>query len=286
MRRPAIPLADARVLRAAAGRTAALRLALALVLLGLLGADFALARDLAEQREFLPPNRSGVVVLDLSSSVEIDTYERIENTLRELAVTNQRYGLVLFSDIAYEALPPGTPAAELQPFARHFAVRGGSRSDGSAGAVPRNPWVRTFVGGTRISSGLLLARSILRRDRIENGAVLLVSDLDADEQDLTRLTTAVLLYARDKIALRIVGLNPSKEDRRYFEKLLDRPGLVTEARLPVESGEERRSALVADFPLRLVLGGALLLLALGANEQWAGRLTWRLRRREAGGAAT
>ena len=65
---------------------------------------------------------NGIVVLDLSASISSDTYQRIGQTLHELSSTNGRYGLVVFSDVAYEALPPGTPAAELKPYARYFTL--------------------------------------------------------------------------------------------------------------------------------------------------------------------
>ena len=60
------------------------------------------------------PATDGLVVLDLSASISTDTYARIGATLDELADTGGRYGLIVFSDTAYLALPPGTPAAELR----------------------------------------------------------------------------------------------------------------------------------------------------------------------------
>ena len=49
----------------------------------------------------------------MSWSVSYDGYAQIEKTLSDLAGSGRRLGLVLFSDIAYEALPPGTQASEL-----------------------------------------------------------------------------------------------------------------------------------------------------------------------------
>ena len=64
----------------------------------------------------LPAGTDGLVVLDLSASISTDTYARIGATLDGLAETGGRYGLIVFSDTAYLALPPGTPAAELRAF--------------------------------------------------------------------------------------------------------------------------------------------------------------------------
>ena len=72
-------------------------------------------------RKFLPADTTGIVVLDVSSSVKPTTYFRIEQTLATIAATQSRLGLVLFSDVAYEAFPPGTAAAELKPLLRFFA---------------------------------------------------------------------------------------------------------------------------------------------------------------------
>src|SRR5581483_6418490 len=96
----------------------------------------------------------------------VHNYDQIERTLQDLAGSGRRIGLVLFSDIAYEALPPGTPASELRPYVRFFRARG----------TP-NPWQEAFAGGTRIWSALDLAHRMLQRDHVGNGAVVLISDL-------------------------------------------------------------------------------------------------------------
>ena len=54
----------------------------------------------------VPSGTTGVVVLDLSASV----YEAVFGSrLQKTARQGERPGLVVFSDSAYEALPPGTP---------------------------------------------------------------------------------------------------------------------------------------------------------------------------------
>ena len=104
----AIPLANAARLARVARRTAIARALLAGLLVALVVAAAAAARnpDLRQQA-FVPEGSSGIVVLDLSASISTDTYERIGTTLSELASGGGSYGLVVFSDTAYEALPPG-----------------------------------------------------------------------------------------------------------------------------------------------------------------------------------
>ena len=77
-----IPLSDAPALRRAIERTDALRIALAALLLALVGA-LALLAGQARVRtlHLLPPGSTAIVALDLSASVSQDTYARIGATL-------------------------------------------------------------------------------------------------------------------------------------------------------------------------------------------------------------
>ncbi len=104
-----------------------------------------------------------MVVLDLSASISSDTFNRIGETLRKLVATNGRYGLVVFSNVAYEALPPGTPASALRPLIRYFTVPSPHRPVARPHS-PRTPEL-SFSSGTRISAGLDLAHRILLANR-------------------------------------------------------------------------------------------------------------------------
>src|SRR6187551_3655911 len=99
-----IPLADARTLRPAATRTLLVRLVLAATLGGLVLAAALVSRHPNTQTIVtLPPHSSAIVVLDVSASISADTYSRIGATLSSLARSRGRYGLIVFSDQAYEA---------------------------------------------------------------------------------------------------------------------------------------------------------------------------------------
>ena len=59
-------------------------------------------------------------MLDISSSTDSAPPREIPGVLRHLANAGGRSGLVLFSDVAYEALPLGATSEELRPFLRYF----------------------------------------------------------------------------------------------------------------------------------------------------------------------
>ena len=94
----------------------------------------------------VPKGTNGIVVLDLSASISTETYSRIGATLTDLVATRGRYGLVIFSDVAYEALPPGTPADALRPLIRYFKLPPQTQP-GVPPNFPVNPWLQTFSGG-------------------------------------------------------------------------------------------------------------------------------------------
>ena len=68
-----------------------------------------------------------------------------------------------------------------------------------------------------ISSGLDLAVSILHRDRVRNGTILLLSDLETAGEDQPALAQALITIRRDPgVALKIVPLFPLLEDQKFF----------------------------------------------------------------------
>jgi hypothetical protein len=183
---------------------------------------------------------------------------------------------VLFSDVAYEALPPGTPARELAPLLRFFAPQSSSPAAGApAAGQPRSPWDQWFSAGTRISSGLFLAAHLLQQQHTSKGAVLLISDLADDPTDLTRLTDAVLLFQQRAVPLELVGLDPSAANADFFQRLLGPDALFQQARLP--SGAEARGKLqvTGTFPTALAAWAAVAIVLLALNEWWGEPLRWR-----------
>src|SRR5258708_35838569 len=100
-----------------------------------------------------------MIVLGLPPCLASDPCSRIGESLPELVAKGGRYGLVVFSSTAYEALPPGTPASALKPLIRYFTLPTQVVA-GEQPTFPTNPWTNSFTGGTHISQGLQLARAI------------------------------------------------------------------------------------------------------------------------------
>ena len=277
--RPAIPSADVPALAFAARRTAVLRAALALTLVGLLALSVWLARGL-EVREggFVAGSTSGIVVLDLSRSVRSGTYARIYRILREVAKVDQPIGLVVFSDTAYEAIPPASRGIELRPILRYFKERAEVtltgrtlESEGEA-RYPPDPWSIAFRGGTRISEGIQLARKLLERERIEKGSALLISDLDAPSFDIAPLTRALVAYRREEIPLRVVPLFASAEKRRLFERILGDDVFVDRATFSKQALTRQEHSFASGAPWWLVGAAGVVAFLLAANERWFARV--------------
>lgn len=265
-RRQAVSSHDLHALRWARRRTLALRVLLAGGAVALLGAAAASARGLdVRERSFLPPGSTGVVVVDVSLSIAEANYVDVRRTLRQLIRIDAPVGLVFFSDVPYELLPPGTPASELEPLLR---VLQPSRS---AAAPPINPWWDTFRAGTRISIALGLARDMLERDKVDDGFVVLVSDLETAPEDVQATTRIIQQLQRENVDLRIVPMSASGDSLRLYEGLL---GPKAFSKLPGSTGDERRfeSALGAGVPTGLLVLGALLFAVLALHEGFAGRL--------------
>jgi VWA domain-containing protein len=262
----AIPASEAPRLRAAARRTTVVRAALALGLVAALALAFLVARRYdVRHAPLVPSGTTGVVVLDMSASV----YEgAMEETLQKMSSTGERAGLVVFSDDAYELLPPGTPGRELLPVLRYL------KSTGNAGQLPVNPW-QDFRAGTRISAGLAVARQGLQREGAEHGSIVLISDLEILPDEVERLGGEIAELKRAGIDVRIVPLNPTAEKRAKIEALtgpgamLREPGQAGAVRAP----EER--SIRAALPWAFALVAGLMAVLLATNERALSRLEVR-----------
>ena len=181
---------DVGAFRSVINRTLLIRIVLAGGALALVLAAAASARDpQTTERALIPPDRVGVVVLDLSLSITDDDYASIRRVLRRLIAEEASVGVVVFSDAPYELLPPGTPAAELKPMLRLLVAP-------RLGPV-QNPWTQTFRAGTRISVALELAKNVLVRDQVAGGSILLVSDLETAPDDVPALARTISGIDRD-----------------------------------------------------------------------------------------
>jgi hypothetical protein len=271
-----LPLADAAALLGRARATRALRLGLAALIAGLLGAALVLTlRAESGEAPLAEPGRTTILVVDVSSSIQPRVFRQVGDALDRAMREGGRFGVVLFSDIAYELLPPGTPAAELAGLRRYFLPVHG-RPDGvptlAVGPTQflESPWNRAFTSGTRISTGLALARQVLARERVLNGKVVLVSDLEDEYLDLPELGRVLAGYVEQGLPLRVVGLSPAADDRRIFRRLLAESGQLEDA--PPPRAPQAEAALPAiPFPVALAFVAVLLTIVLGVNEHLLAR---------------
>lgn len=263
-RRAAVDTHDAGSFRTAARRTLALRVlfgagAVALLAAAVLSAGRLDARD----RGLLPTGTSGVVVLDLSLSILDDSSGVVRSTLQSLVDSDVPVGVVVFSDVPYELMPPGTPARELRPIIRLLTPN-------AAGKVI-SPWSDTFRAGTRISTALQLAQDMLEGDRVQRGSILLVSDLETSPDDVPETARVLRSITRKGTPVRLLALGPSSDARALFGGILG-PGAFT----PLAEGPVRRpeppDARRRPLPLSLIVLAALFLVALAGHERYAGRL--------------
>ena len=287
LRGPRLPTSAAAELGRERRRTRIVRLGLAALAVGLLAAALWVSRDLqALPTSYFATGSGGIVVLDLSSSVDEQKAQRAQRVIRSMAETEGRIGLVTFSDTAYEMLPPDTRSEELRPILRFFqAPPGGLGRPGFAGrrrfdrppardTREESPWSLSFRGGTKISTGLAEARSIIHREEDPSLSVLLLSDLDNSGFDSSALTEEVGAYEREGIRLRVIPLFPAAEDREYFERVVGTEALLDRAELVRNTTVKEDLTLVGSSPWALVGLGAGLLALLAANERFGARLTW------------
>lgn len=253
---------EARAFPWASARTRTLHLVSAGSAIALLLVVAASARDLeTRERGLLPHDTVGVVVVDLSLSIADEDYLSVRRALSRLIAEDARVGLVVFSDVPYELLPPGTPASQMRPMLRLLIP--------PRVGLPVNPWTQTFRAGTRISTALDLAQSMLERDAVRKGSILLVSDLDTAPDDVPALAQTVARLRRTDIELRVVPLAPSSDARTIFGGLLEKDRFIPPSEL---SDTSRSQEAASRLPMSLLLFGALFFVALAAHERLSGRL--------------
>jgi hypothetical protein len=265
----AVVLGDRRRLLGATRRTSAVRIALALALAGTMGLLFLTARSAGAGRAAVFPEgtNTGIVLLDMSASISGPIYARVSSTLQGIVAANQSVGLVMFSDTAYELLPPNSPPSALTQFVPFFVP---VRYNGTTPVFAQSPW-DMFTGGTRVASGLVASAQSLRRAQVEHGAILLVSDLDDAAADYPLLEQEAVQLRQEHIPVRIVPLFASPHDRRLFAALFGEQSFV-DPKVFTHTAKRRTQAIAAPAPWALLGLGLLLVALLAANERLNARL--------------
>jgi VWA domain-containing protein len=265
MRKPAIDTYDAAAFRRSSWRTRLIRAVLAIAAIASMAAAAASARsgDIRVQ-SVLPTGSTGIVVLDLSLSIQDKDYRRLRGALRHLIAADAPVGLVVFSDAPYELLPPGTPARELQNIIRLLVP--------PQGGQPVNPWSDAFRGGTRISSALALATNMLDRDHVQNGSVLLISDLETAPEDVQALLQTLRDLRARSVPVKIVTLSAGRESTASVKAVAGEETFAPPSAFTGDPGERREVSGGGVLPKGLIILGALCLALLGVHERFAGRL--------------
>ena len=128
-----------------------------------------------------------------------------------------------------------------------------------------------FRAGTRISTALQLAHDMLEGDKVKNGSILLVSDLETAPDDVPETARVLRAIQRAGVPVRLLALGPSSDARALFGGTLG-PKAFTPLDVGPNSDLEVPAPGRRPLPQLLLLFGALLLVALAAHERFAGRL--------------
>jgi hypothetical protein len=264
-----LPYGELDALRTPRRRVVVRRVALAVGI----GAAFLAALAIAFSRDarpdaVLPAGTTGMIVLDLSASTGAKA--EVGELIRRIAAANERTGLVIFSDGAYEVLPPGTSGRDLAPMIRFFTPRADGQTVG-------DPWSSSFAGGTNVVAGIERALASLERDQVASGSILLISDLEFVPEQIARLPALLTELRQTQAQVRILPVDARPEQVRFFERVLGRDAFVdVGSATSIATGSGSRSGVVRlaedGMPwLFVALCGGLLLL-LAANERFCGRL--------------
>lgn len=264
-RRTAIDSHDVGALRGVGRRTLLLRLVLAAAAVAALAATIAEARRLeTEKRTIVPTGSTAVLVVDLSLSIAEGQYVDVRRALRTILAADAPVGLVVFSDVPYELLPPGTPARELRPVLR--ALEPARRGPAA------NPWTQTFRAGTRISEALDLAATMLERERVARGSILLLSDLQTAPDDIAALATTIRGLRDRAVIVRVLPVGALSDGRLLFGRLLGADAFIEPSELRATAAGPTRSEQIATLPTALLVFAGLMFVALAAHERVGARL--------------
>jgi hypothetical protein len=270
-RGPAIPVSTTAALSRPARRTLILRVGLAVALLALVVAASGTGRSDADAaRGLIAKGGSGMLILDVSRSIKPDANRTIVEVLERLIASRSRIGVVVFSDIAYLLLPPGTSTRELRSLVRFFTAPARPRT--GLDPNPPNPWASNFSGGTQISAGLNVAHDALVRAGDPHGPLLLVSDLDTAPDDVPRVATTFNAFRNEGVPFRIVALTPRADNLALFRSLAGAGAFADPLTRTGGGTGATEGAVEGGPPWALIAIAALVLGALAVNEHWVGRL--------------
>lgn len=207
------------------------------------GAWLTIPRSMPEeQHEVVSRGTSGMIVLDLSSSVVSINNAFIADAIERLVKKSgpdKRFGLVPFSDDAYVALPPSAHPKAWNPILAIYRA--------SSEKPKIDLWTdASFRGNTNIARGLLVALRTLERDGNTDAAIVLISDLNDSYVDRPVLEVVLAEFVRRGVDLRIIPVAAREQDAAFFRQALGE--WADEAF--VASGDTFRDATPEATPIR------------------------------------
>jgi hypothetical protein len=211
--------------------------------------------------------KTGVIVIDMSASVAGPKFERIATVIRGLSTADQGVGLVMFSDTAYELLPPNSPTSALLQFERFFtplSIVHGTPQFGSTA------W-DAFSGGTRISSGLKTGLDALRHAHVTHGSLVLISDLNDASEDAAPLEAVAQELHTANFPVRIVPVGAAPDNVTIFKSLFGQNSFISPTAFR-SSTKHEVEPVTASWPWALIAVGLVVVGLLAANELFNTRL--------------
>jgi len=226
-----------------------------------------------------PPDLPGetVIVIDMSGSITQQGNLMIARTLNGFRnyPPDRHAAIVYFSSSAAVGSPPSSPAADLSGLSRLFDPKA---------TRTRGPWAASFDGGTIISRATALARDVLLNAHSGHGRVVLISDLQDNPKDLTRLHEQLLRLKAVGASLTLMPLPPTRQSPVALAQLslpyraVFGDGIIVAKPNLVAGTHGRPPELVSLLRARRPGLALLLALVLGAVALAAGffpRLAWR-----------
>jgi hypothetical protein len=113
---------------------------------------------------------------------------------------------------------------------------------------------------------------MLTREHVEEGSIVLISDLQTAPDDVTALARTIDGLKSRGVAVRVVPIGALSDGRLLFTRLLGKDAFSEPTRSIDGGPRPLQSADSAGLPLGLLTLATLFFLALAAHERYASRL--------------
>jgi hypothetical protein len=132
-----------------------------------------------------------------------------------------------------------------------------------------------FRQGTRISEGMRAAHEMLRREGVEDGSLVLVSDFEILPDEIQRVAEQVAEVREDGVDVRLVPLDPTPERRARVNAILGGAAVLREEGGDAQVRAPEARSISSALPWAFVGAAALLVGLLAVNERLLPRMEVR-----------